>query len=129
VFSGSSSRLRRRSDKARVLLGLIRFVNGALGLFAPQFLAKRLGVEESAGKPAHYPFRLFGVRTMILGAQLWTSPSEERRVALKLAVVIHASDTAAAVTAAVREELPRKQALATAALSAFNTTLAVMARR
>jgi hypothetical protein len=129
MFSSSTRRVQRRRDRARVLLGLIRFVNGTLGLLAPAFLAKRLGVESPESKPTYYPFRLFGVRTAILGAQLWTAPSDERRRALKLAVVIHASDTAAALTAAVREELPRSKALTTAALSAFNTTLAVLAQR
>lgn len=128
LFSRGPS-VRRRRDKARALLGLIRVVNGALGLLAPAFLAKRLGVPAPASPPTYYPFRLFGVRTAIIGAQLWTAPPDELRRALKLAVVIHASDTAAAVTAAVREELPRDKALATAGLSAFNTALAVLAQR
>jgi hypothetical protein len=129
MFSGSSRRPQRRRDGARVLLGAIRFVNGTLGLFAPGFLAKRLGVEPPASEPTYYPFRLFGVRTAILGAQLWTAPPDELRRALRLAIVIHASDTAAALTAAARGELPRDKALTTAALSAFNTTLAVLAQR
>lgn len=129
MFSSSSGRFGRRSDKARVLLGGIRFVNGTLGLLAPAFLTKRLGVEAPASEPAYYPFRLFGVRTAIIGAQLWLAPPEQRRRDLQLAVVIHASDTAAALTAAVREELPRDKALMTTALSAFNTTLAVIALR
>lgn len=119
----------QRRDKARALLGLIRFVNGSLGLFVPAFLAKRLGVDPPASNPTYYPFRLFGVRTAIIGAQLWTAPEDELRRALKLAVVIHASDTAAALTAAVREELPRDKALTAAGLSAFNTALAALAQR
>ncbi len=128
MFSGASKRNRRR-DGARKLLGLVRFVNGVAGLLAPAALAKNLGVEPPASKPMYYPFRLFGVRTAIIGAQLWVSPEDERDRAVKLALLIHASDTAAAVTAAVREELPREKAWRVAALSAFNTLLAVLAQR
>jgi hypothetical protein len=129
VLSGPSRAVRRRRDAARVTLGLIRFVNGVAALGAPAFVAKRLGVEPPASNPALYPWRLFGVRTAIIGAQLWTAPPDERRRALRVAVVIHASDTVAALTAAVREELPRREALTTAAISATNTALAVLAQR
>lgn len=129
MLSGSSRRHQRRRDIARLTLGAIRFVNGSAGLIAPAAVAKRLGVEPPASNPALYPWRLFGVRTAILGAQLWFAPEDELRRALKQAIWIHASDTAAALMAAARDELPRNKALTTAALSATNTALSVLAQR
>lgn len=118
-----------RRDAARSLLGLIRFVNGAAALAAPAFVAKELGVERPASDPMLYPLRLFGVRTVVLGAALLSRSEEERRVALRAAPLIHASDTVAALIAAGRGELPRGRALRSVAISAVNTTLAVLAQR
>jgi hypothetical protein len=113
---------------ARKTLGAIRFVNGTAGLLAPAFVARRLGVEPPASNPSLYPWRMFGVRTAIIGADLWLAPPAARDRAMRFALLIHASDTVAALLAATREELPRRQALTTAALSATNTALAVIAQ-
>jgi hypothetical protein len=129
MLGGSSKGSQRRRDAARLTLGLIRFVNGGAALLAPAAVAQRLGVDPPASDPTLYPWRLFGVRTAIIGAHLWTADGDERRRALLAAVVIHASDTVAALTAAARGELPPRRALATAALSATNTGLAVLAQR
>jgi hypothetical protein len=124
---GRNHKRQRVRDIARITLGAIRFVNGAVALVAPAFVAGRLGVARPQSDPALYPLRLFGVRTVVIGAQLWTAPEDERTRALRAALLIHGSDTAAALLAAWRDELPRRQALITAGVSATNTALAALA--
>jgi hypothetical protein len=116
------------SDSARVTLAGIRIVNGALGLFAPQVLARRLGVEESAG-PMGYPFRMFGIRTILIGAQLLSPDPAVRRQAVREAVVVHASDTVSAFATGATGGLPRRGATAATAISAVNVLLALLAAR
>jgi hypothetical protein len=128
VLTKASRRRQRKRDIARMTLGAIRFVNGTAALVAPSFVAGRLGVARPASDPSFYPWRLFGVRTAIIGADLWLAPRAERDRAMRFALLIHGSDTIAALIAAAREELPRRQALTTAALSATNTALAVIAQ-
>ena len=116
------------SDSARVTLAGIRIVNGALGLFAPQVLARRLGVEESAG-PMGYPFRMFGIRTILIGAQLLSPDPAIRRQAVREAVVVHASDTVSAFATGATGGLPPRGAKAATAISAVNVLLALLAAR
>lgn len=116
------------SDSARVTLAGIRIVNGALGLFAPQVLARRLGVEESAG-PMGYPFRMFGIRTILIGAQLLSPDPAVRRQAVREAVVVHSSDTVSAFATGVTGGLPRRGATTATAISAVNVLLALLAAR
>jgi hypothetical protein len=125
---GRSDKRQRVRDVARITLGAIRFVNGAAALVSPTFVARRLGVTPPESGPALYPLRLFGVRTVVIGAQLWAAPQDERTRAVRAALLIHGSDTAAALLAAWREELPRREALITAAISATNTALAALAQ-
>jgi hypothetical protein len=108
---------------ARLVLGAIRLVNGATALVAPGSAGRRLGVEPGQAGGATYPLRLFGVRTVVLGADLLrgrgTTPAD---------VAIHATDTVAAVLGGVRKELPRGTATLLTCLSAGNTVLAYLAR-
>ncbi len=76
-----------------------------------------------------YPLRLFGVRTIVIGAELLARDPELRAKALRAAVPIHASDTLAAFLGGVRKELPRRTAIMLTLLSAGNTALALVARR
>ena len=115
-------------DSARVALAGIRIVNGSAGLLAPRRLARRLGVEEAAG-PMGYPFRMFGIRTILVGVDLLARDPAVRKHALRAAVVIHASDTAAALVTAVSGALPRRAAATTTAISATNVVLALIANR
>lgn len=119
----------RVGDGARVLLALIRIVNGALGLLAPALVARRLAEDPDAAVPAHYPFRLFGVRTVIIGAELLSKDPEVRERAVRIALPIHATDTASAAVGGLLGELPRRTALMLTALSGTNTVLALLARR
>lgn len=117
------------TDAARKTLGAIRILNGAVGLFAPELLLRRLGVDPPSPHAAGYPFRMFGIRTLVIGVDLWTLQGEELRRATKTAVLIHAADTVSAAVTAVRGDLPRKQALVATGISAVNTALALAANR
>lgn len=72
---------------------------------------------------------MFGVRTLLIGADLLPLTGEESRRATKLAVVIHATDTASAATCLVKGYLPRKAGVVATAISSLNTVLALIAAR
>jgi len=116
------------ADAARVTLAGIRIANGTVGLVAPQKLAERLGVEEHEG-PLGYPFRMFGIRTILIGLDLLSGDPAVRQHAVRSAVLVHASDTISAFVTGVTGGLPRKGAVAATAISAINTGLAVLAAR
>jgi len=115
-------------DSARVALAGIRIVNGTAGLLAPGVLARRLQVESASG-PMAYPFRMFGIRTILIGADLLARDPAVRRHALRAALVVHASDTVAAAAAGASGALPRRAASITTAISALNVVLALLANR
>jgi hypothetical protein len=118
----------RARDYARIALGAIRLFNGGVALLAPQVLARQLGVDPDASPGTLYFERLFGVRTVIIGLQLlWSRPGKERSEALRLAVIIHASDTFAAVMASMSGKLPGNSGVLVPLISAINTLLAVLA--
>src|SRR4051794_10739427 len=87
------------ADQARVALAAIRIVNGGLALFAPNFLLRRLGTDVRRDPSGVYPFRMFGIRTLLIGADLLTLTGDQRRRATRFAVLIHASDTVCAAWA------------------------------
>ena len=109
----------------RVLAG-VRILNGTAGLLAPEFLLRRLGADLQHDRSGIYPFRMFGIRTVLIGADLLLLHGEQRRRATQLAVLIHATDTASAV---LRGDLPRRAAVVTTLISAGNTVLAILATR
>jgi hypothetical protein len=113
---------------ARRALAVVRIVNGLLGLFAPRFLLRRLGAGP-ADTIGVYPFRMFGIRTVVMGAELLSAEGEERRRATRLAVLVHGIDTFSALIAGLRGNLPRRAAVVTTLISAFNTVLAVLATK
>jgi hypothetical protein len=108
-------------------LAAVRLVNGALGLAWPQLLARRLGVDPSKDPAPLYPLRLFGIRNIVLGLDLLLLTSDELERALRIAILIHASDTTAAALSGLRRELPRGASATTTLLSAGNTLLAFRA--
>ena len=118
----------RRHDPARVALAGIRIVNGTAGLLAPGFLARRLDVEAASG-PMAYPFRMFGIRTILMGADLLARDKAVRRHAVRAAVVVHASDTVSAYLAGASGALPRRAARVATVISAVNLALALLANR
>jgi hypothetical protein len=114
---------------ARKTLAAVRLFNGTAGLLVPELLLRRLGTDPKVDRSGIYPFRMFGVRTILLGADLLLLRGDERRRATRLAVVIHATDTISAAAAGLRGDLPRKAAAVTTLISAGNTVLAVISTR
>jgi hypothetical protein len=119
---------RRPSDYARLLLACIRLLNGAAALLIPGFLARRVGINPKTSPGTLYVFRMFGIRTVLIGAELLVQTGDRRAEALRRAILIHASDTVAAFVATLSGYFP-KQGRIIIAISAFNTLLAVLANR
>ena len=120
---GTHSRL---GNAARVTLAGIRLFNGGMGLLAPATTAKRIGTAE--GTPL-YPWRMFGVRTVIIGAELLSRDPQKRDRAVRLALPIHASDTISAAVGGLLGETSKRHTIMLTAISGTNTVLALLARR
>ena len=118
----------RTRDYARLALAWIRLINGGLALLAPGFLARQVGVDPDLNPGITYAFRMFGIRTVLIGADLLLQTGEQRARSLRMAVVIHASDTLAALLAALSRNFPGR-ARFIVVISAINTALAVYASR
>ena len=114
-------------DYARITLAGIRLFNGVAALFVPATLARQLGVDPAANPAALYALRLFGVRTVLIGAQLLLRDDEVRAHSLRVAPAIHALDASAALIAGERGQLPRRAATTAAIISTVNTVLAILA--
>ena len=109
------------------MLGGIRLFNGAAALLAPGSVARRLGVDTDANPAPVYPLRMFGVRTVVLGAELLLPQEEDDRLqAMRTGILIHASDTLAAGLGGIRGHLPGRTAVLLTGVSAINTALAVL---
>ncbi|HLZ31527.1 MAG TPA: hypothetical protein VKV73_29765 [Chloroflexota bacterium] len=115
-------------DYARILLALIRLFNGLAALLVPGVLARQVGIDPEANPGALYVFRMFGIRTVLLGFELLMQTGDRRAEALRRAVLIHASDTLAAFLASISGNFPKRGKLIVA-ISAANTLLAVIANR
>lgn len=116
----------RRNDYARFALAGTRLFNGVLALLVPSILVRNLGVDPKTSPAILYVFRMFGVRTVLIGLDLLRA-GPRRETALRAAPVIHASDTLAATLAALGGVRTRS-GVAIVAISALNTALAIMAR-
>jgi len=114
-------------DYARITLAGIRLFNGVAALFVPATLTRRLGVDPNANPAALYALRLFGVRTVLIGAQLLLRDGGMRAHSLRVAPAIHALDASAALIAGERGQLPRRAATTAAIISSVNTVLAIVA--
>lgn len=112
---------------ARVALAAIRIVNGSAALAAPELLARNLGVRRDDNQAVEYVFRMFGIRTVVIGVQLLLPEGELRRASVRTAPIIHASDTAAAALAGITRQIPARAALIATSISALNTALALAA--
>ena len=117
----------RAGDYARLALAGIRLANGGAALFAPHFLARRVGVDPEQQPGIIYAFRLFGIRTILIGAQLAFEPPAAHSKTLREAVIIHTSDTITALVTVVRGQLPLRAAVMATLISATNTALALVA--
>lgn len=110
------------------ILGAVRLTTGTLGLFAPEVLAKRFGDRAKDNAAVNYAFRLFGVRTIILGAELFLLKGEGLDRAVRLAPIIHGSDTIAALIASRQGQVSKASGLSLVAISATNTVLALLSQ-
>jgi hypothetical protein len=115
----------RKSSWARYTLASIRLVNGVLGLGAPDLLTRRLATDPQTSPAAIYAFRLFGIRTILLAAELFALRGDELQRALREGVLIHASDAVTAAALGVRGQVPRSVAALTTAISTANVALAL----
>lgn len=120
--------LEHTNDYARIVLAGIRLFNGLAALAVPGVLARRLGVDPDSNAAALYVLRMFGIRTVLIGAQLLSRDDRLRTNALRVAPVIHAIDATAAVIAGIQRQLPARAAATAALISTTNTVLAVVAQ-
>ena len=112
---------------ARYALGIVRIVNGAIGLVAPAVIMRRFGEDAPAGNPAAtYGLRLFGIRTVLIGADLLRKRGSELDHAVRVAPIIHASDTATVLALQRSKQLSPELARPLALISGTNTLLAVV---
>lgn len=114
--------------KARTALGVVRLVNGTIALVAPDKFLRVIGIDPEENQVATYFLRMFGIRTILLGLDLLSGEGAARDRAVKRAVVIHATDTVAAVLAGATGALPIRAAVSGAVTSTVNTALSVIAR-
>ncbi|MEA2500447.1 MAG: hypothetical protein QOD01_558 [Actinomycetota bacterium] len=114
--------------KARTALGVVRLVNGTIALVAPDKFLHVIGIDPEQDRVATYFLRMFGIRTIFLGLDLLSGEGAARDRAVKRAVVIHATDTVAAVLAGATGALPIRAAVSGAVTSTVNTALSVIAR-
>jgi hypothetical protein len=115
-------------NTARYALGGIRIIAGTAGLLTPAMIISRFGDSNPAANPAAiYGLRLFGIRTVLIGADLFRLKGRDLDRALRVAPIIHASDTATVLTLQRHEQLSPERARPLVLLSGLNTVLAVTA--
>jgi hypothetical protein len=113
---------------ARYALGAVRLVNGALGLLAPAVIIRRFGDDDPAANPAAtYGLRLFGIRTVLIGADLIRLRGRDLEHAVRAAPLIHASDTATVLALRQSKQLSPDLARPLLLISGTNTALALIA--
>jgi len=116
-----------RRDHARIALATIRLLNGTMALLTPEMMLRRLGADPAVNGVAVYPLRMFGIRTVLLGAELLTDGPMQQKG--QVGILIHATDAASAITAGLRRKLPARVAILAAGISLTNTALAVIIAR
>lgn len=122
------STINKVATASRYALGGIRLLNGTLGLIAPGVIIRRLGDDTPESNPAAvYGLRLFGIRTVLIGADMFRLERADLERALRSAVVIHASDTITVLSLWWRRQLSPASARPLALISGVNTGLAITA--
>ena len=112
---------------ARRLRGAVRLVKGTLALAAARFLLGCLGTDPDQDPSGSYPFRLFGVRSVLIGADRLVLTGDQAGPASKVAVAIQATDTATLATRLVKGHLLGRAGSVATLASAVNSLLAVIA--
>lgn len=121
--------MERIANGARLALAGIRLFNGAAALAAPRLAARRIGGLEEPSAETLYVLRLFGIRTILLAGDLLAKDEAVRRRAVRLALVVHLTDTASAALAGARGGVPAATARTLVLVSGTNAVLAALARR
>lgn len=123
-MSKSIETARRR---ARYMLALVRIFNGTAALLVSRPFGKRLGLDPAANPAVVYVMRLFGVRTIYIGAELLLGRGDHLRHAVRAAPAIHLSDTVSAIAAGATGQLSSKSARTATVISGVNVVLALLA--
>src|SRR5918999_759695 len=113
----------RGRDAARYALAGARLINGAAALLAPAKASRAFGVDTDGNSATLYVLRLFGVRTVVIGAQLLLARDDELDRALRMGVLIHLSDAVSAALAGAKGQLPARAAVRTTLMSTVNVGL------
>jgi hypothetical protein len=116
------------ADGARIALAVLRLTFGTLGLLAPQVLIRRIEGDDAESPAAVYAFRLFGIRTVLLGRELLVRQGPGLRSSLNEAPLVHGSDTVTATLLTLGGHVPRRSGISLVTISAVNTMLALVAR-
>ncbi|CCH87941.1 conserved protein of unknown function [Modestobacter italicus] len=114
------------TDITRVLLAGVRLTMGSAGLLVPDLVIRRLGIDPASQPAMRYPLRMFGIRTVLIGADLLSTSSSRRQHAELVAPVVHGSDTVAALLARRRGDLSPRAGAVVTAISAVNLALALV---
>jgi hypothetical protein len=109
-------------------LAAIMLTNGTLAVVAPRWLAGQLGVRAELQPAMLYALRMFGIRTVLVAADLCLEPRRRRR-ALREGILMHSTDAAAALIAASLGQLPFRSGLMAGGISIVNTLLCVAGSR
>ena len=113
---------------ARYALGGVRVIAGTTGLLAPAMIINRFGDTNPTDNPAAvYGLRLFGIRTILIGVDLFRLHGRDLDRALAAAPIIHASDTATVLALQRSKHLSPERARPLAMISGLNTVFAVIA--
>jgi hypothetical protein len=118
----------RARGYAHYVLAAIRLANGALALFAPTVLARRIGVNARESTGILYFERMFGIRTILIALDLVSGDRRHAARAIRVGRVIHASDAASAALAGLSGNLRPRAAVLTTAISLINLMLAFASR-
>ncbi len=113
---------------ARIALGVIRLGNGVIALVQPSIITRRFAQPGETEPPpvAVYGLRMFGIRTILVALDLLRGDGNDRRHAVRVAPLIHASDTMAAVLASQSGLVPRSTGRLIVTISAINTLLSLL---
>src|SRR5262249_57874631 len=101
---------------------------GDRSLVTPCIMARCFGTDPDANPHAIYLLRLFGVRPVVIGAELLLPESAARARNLRIGVAIHVSDAVAALLAGTHGQLPRQAATTAVCGSTLNALLAIAAQ-
>jgi len=116
-------------DFARITLAGVRLFNGGAALAAPGPFVRRLGTEADANGPGVHISRMFGIRTVLIAIDLLSRDPEVRRHALRVALLVHVSDTISAAASGISKQMPPRAAALATGVSAANVVLAAIASK